>query len=396
MQLPLRAQLILLFLFSSSAFADQIFDTHLNARALGMGGAYNAVVDDEESLWFNPAGIAKNTGFYWTILDPKVAVSDPSAYSTLQNLQSSNSFQSALSSLYGDPLFVAANAKTAIIMPYFAAAYYYDLAGSVLVNNPVNPTLSVDYILDQGVALGTGFTVGEIMQFGLATRYINRQGVNEDFGAATVANVITGNSSPSTIFNNLKNSGTGYALDLGTNVTLPGPVRPTFSFVWKNVGNTNFRSAAGTTPPPTDEQDMQIGASLDVSAPFIHILPALEIRDLNDSTIQITDKIFMGVELGLPLIDLRAGLYQGYFSYGFGFNLGVIDIEAASWGAEVGGYPGQIESRRYMAQAVLRLGFDLFGGGSSSSSSGKSNSSSSSSGGSSSPDSSSSHIKVRR
>ena len=385
MQLPLRtlwASFIILLLAPLGTSAAELYETHLNARALGMGGAYNSVVDDEESLWFNPAGIAKNMGIHWTMVDPKVAISNPSDLTTLSNLQSQSGFSGALNSLYGKDIFVGANAKTAVILPFFAAAYYYDANASLFADNPISPTLSVNYVTDQGFALGTGFSIAEVLQMGFVSRYINRSGVRKDFGPGTITDILAGNSSPSVIFNNLNNKGTGIALDVGGNITLPGPVKPTMSFVWKNLGNTTFRSAtSGGTAPPSDAQDMQVGASLLLNAWLVHILPSVEIRELNDSSVQIGDKMHLGLELGLPLLDLRAGLYQGYVSYGFGLNLGLLELEGASWATELGGYPGQLPSRRYMVQLTFRLGFDFLGGASGSSKSGSNSGSGGSSGG---------------
>jgi hypothetical protein len=101
--------------------------------------------------------------------------------------------------------------------------------------------------------------------------------------------------------------------------------------------------------------------------------------------VQLGKKIHMGIELGLPLLTLRAGLYQGYYSYGVGLDLGLVQIEAASWGTELGEYPGQLESRRYMAQLTMRIGFDLGlkpGGGSSSGKAGSGSSGGANGGGS--------------
>jgi hypothetical protein len=380
---------------SCGARADELFEMHINAREMGMGGAFISVVDDEESLWFNPAGIAKNNGIHWTILDPKVGISDPTDLKTLSDLKDASQFQSTLNGLYGKPIWAGGGAKSAVIIPGFAFGYYYDADASILADNPVDPTLKVNYVTDTGFAVGTGFSVAEILQMGMAVKYIERTGVRATYGPDTIASIVAGSADPSTIFNNLNNKGTGYSLDLGSNITVPSPIKPTFSLVWKDVGNTSFKpTVSGDPAPPTDPSDLRAGASVLIQVPFFHIIPAVEYRDILDNSIQMTDKLHLGVEVGLPLIDLRAGLYQGYLTYGAGFNLGLIDIDVASWGAEVGGAPGQLESRRYLAQVSLRLGFDWFGGGSKSSSS--NGSSHNSSGDSSSDSSSRMFVKQRR
>lgn len=356
------------------AYGGEYYESHINARAMGMGGAFAAIVDTEESLWYNPAGIAKNSGLYVTFADPHVGISNPDSITNLADLADATTFSATLDKLYGDPLWVGGGAKASVMAPFFAAGYFYDVDTSIVIDNPVNPSMEVSYITDTGYALGTAWSIGGIFQMGFAAKYITRTGVRKTWGAQTIADIISGGSSPDVIFDEISGTtGTGYGLDMGVNFTFPTIVRPTISFVWKDIGNTKFRAATGEPNPPTEPQDMTVGIGLMLDVPFLSIAPVLEVRHLNDSDEQITKKVHLGLELGLPLLTLRAGLYQGYYTAGAGFNLGLIEIDAATWGTEIGGHPGQLESRRYLVQATIRLGFDVGGGpGGSSGSSGKS------------------------
>jgi hypothetical protein len=347
--------------------AAELFQTHHSARAYGMGGAYIPIIEDEEALFFNPAGISRNGGIFWTVADPGVGISGVEALDSLTGLQgSSTDFAAALNDLYGKPVWIGGSAKSSVMLPFFAAAYFYDVDISFIAQNPSSPTLETNYITDTGYAIGTGFSMAGIFEMGFAARYITRTGDRITFGAADIATIVGGGSTD-VIFDEFEKTGTGYAFDMGMNLTIPSPVKPTFSFVWKNIGNTSFRADAGEPKPPTIPQEMSIGAALGVHLPFVHLIPVLEYRFLNDSEMDLGQKLHLGVELGLPLIDLRAGLYQGYFSYGVGLDLGFISIDLANWSSELGGYAGQFESNRYMLQLALRIGLDLgLGGGGSS------------------------------
>jgi hypothetical protein len=346
----------------TSAFATEIFELHRTARAMGMGNAFTSLVDDEDSLFYNPAGIAKNGGFFWTLADPGVGASsgvmdDVEAFSDLQD---DSTFQSALNDLSGKTIWIGARGKTAIMLPFFAGALYTAGDVSVRVNNPVNPTLTLNYVRDTGIAVGTGFWVGPFMQMGFVGKRITRTGSRQDFGPSVISEIISGSGSTDDIFNSIENQGVGYALDFGTNFTLPGPVNPTLSFVWKNIGNTKFVPAdADDLAPPTEIQEWVIGSSLLVDLPLVHIVPSLDFKHINNEDEQLGKKVHMGVELGLPLVDLRVGLNQGYLSYGAGVNLGIFRVDAAKWKEELGAYPGQLASDRIMVQFSLRLGFDL-------------------------------------
>lgn len=382
--------------------AQELYEMHKNARALGMGGAYIAVVDDENSLFYNPAGIAKNLGFHWTILDVAGGVS-PNALEIVSNptdsayskLQDPATFQEGLSDLVGDPLWVGGSGNSSVILPFFAAAYYRDIDGSFFADNPVNPALTVNYVDDSGIALGTGWSIGGILQMGFALKKVSRTGIRKTYGAATIAEIVNGGGDPSEIiFDEIKNTkGTGYALDYGMNITVPAPVSPTFSLAWTNVGNTKFTATDElSTAPPSEVSNLSVGASLMVDAFLVHVLPSVEFRRLLDSEAQLTKKLHLGLEVGLPIITARAGLYQGYITYGLGIDLGLVNLDFAKWTTELGAAPGQMPSERYLVELSLRLGFDFMGGGSSGGSSGKGGGKS----GSSSSSSSKRKMKVRR
>jgi hypothetical protein len=334
---------------------------------MGLGNAFSSLVDDEEALFYNPAGIAKNGGIYWTVADPRAGITDVTDLSenldAFSELQDASTFSNALADLYGEPILGNGGAKTSIIMPFFSAAYYIDYDVGLMVENPVSPTITLNYVKDTGIAFGTAFSMGPFLQMGFVGRRVTREGTRAEYGPSVIADIAAGNSDPDVIFDNLENKGVGYGLDMGMNLTIPTPVQPTLSFVWKNIGNTKFTLDEGTKAPPTEKQEWVLGGSLMVDAWLAHIAPSLEFKHMNDDQTQLGKKVHLGLEVGIPFIDLRVGLNQGYLSYGVGLDIGPIRIDAASWGVEMGGYPGQLEARQYMVQAAIRLGLD-FGFGS--------------------------------
>ena len=78
---------------------------------MALGNAYTSLVEDDEALFYNPAGIAKNGGIFWKIADPRVGVSDPTALKGVSNLQSSSENQSAASSRITDADFATETAN---------------------------------------------------------------------------------------------------------------------------------------------------------------------------------------------------------------------------------------------------------------------------------------------
>lgn len=347
--------LVTLFLVQRSR-AD-VFDVNTSVRAVGMGGAFVAVVDDSNSLFYNPAGLSRAGGVYWTIIDPAIGLSNVDALQTLSDLQSDSGFASALSGIYGEPFWIGGGAKTAIVLPFFGVAYYDNLNLQLELTNPVYPNLHLVGYNDIGLALGFAFPIiPGFLYGGMNIRRVQRTGTDQNITGGVISNL-----DPDLITNDLENKALGYGMDIGMNFVIPTPfVHPIFSAVWKNVGGTSFVSDTGTNPP-SDEGDMTLGAALEVDLPIISITPALELRKLNQADEQLGKKIHLGLEIGLPLIDLRAGFYQGYYTLGVGLGLGPLDINVATYGVELGEYPGQLEDRRYVLQIGIEIGLPTGG-----------------------------------
>ncbi|MCB9025074.1 MAG: hypothetical protein H6625_02045 [Bdellovibrionaceae bacterium] len=357
--------LFLILINSLELEAQELFHTNTSVRALGMGNAYVAVVNDIDSMFYNPAGFAQNSQFNWTIMDPKIGVGGVESVQKLSNLQSSGGFASTLRELYGEKVYVNVGAKTAIVTPWFAAALYDNIDTSLRINNPAVPEIDANIVNDLGVGLGFGFSILPGFQMGMTFKRITRTGSRFTLGSSLI-----GSLDPEAIKDEVMRTGLGYSTDLGFNIAPNlGVVEPVISFVWKDLGVTSFRPTEdGGLAPPSDKDNMIFGFALILDVGLVHLIPSFEYQYINDSDIQIGKKINLGLEVGLPLLNLRGGFHQGYYTLGVGVNLGLLRIDAASYGVELGAYPGQLEDRRYILQLTMELGFDanlsFLGGGS--------------------------------
>lgn len=379
LSLRLLGAIILPFVFANIAMGNELFEINSSVRALGMGNAYLGVADNADALFYNPAGLARVSGFNWTIADMKIGVNGTEVLQTVKDIQGSGTFEDTVRAMYGDHVWVGGGGKSAFTMPYFGAAIYDHLDASVDVNNPVYPNLDISVVNDYGYAIGGAVPVLPTVHLGTVIKYIKRTGSRVPFGATYI-----GSLDPDTIQSEVEREGVGYSMDLGMNVAIPGPVAPVLSFVWKDVGMTTFKPGQATlSAPPRQLDEMSIGAAVKIDAEIASITPAFDFKYLNRADVQLGKKLHFGVEIGLPVLDIRAGFSEGYYSLGAGVNLGIIRVDAATYGVELGEYPGQREDRRYIVQFTLELGFDpslgIFGG--SRSSGGKSGSGSSSGGG---------------
>ena len=372
---------IFIALYAAGSAASNLYDANTSVRALGMGNAYLGVVRDADSLFYNPAGLARVSGINWLIADVKVGANGAEVMETINDIQGSSSFSDTINSLYGDHVWLGAGAKSAFTLPYLGVSVYDSLDAMLDVNNPMYPNLDISAVNDYGYAIGGAIPLLPTMHIGTVIKYIQRTGSRVPFGPSFV-----GSLDPDTIMESVETKGRGYSMDLGLNLLIPGPVSPVMSFVWRNVGVTSFKAESLTlAAPPRDLDEMSLGLALNLDAGLVTVNPAFDFRYLNRSDVQLGKKVHFGVEIGLPLIDIRAGFNQGYYTAGVGLNLGIIRMDAATYGEELGAYPGQREDRRYMLQFSLELGFDpisgTLGGGSGGSSSSSASKSSSGGGG---------------
>lgn len=343
-------------IFLSDLKAD-VFDSTLSVRGVGMGGAYAAVVNNADALFYNPAGLSR-AGMYWTIADPNFGIGNTAAILDLVDSSgsSSGSFADTLSGIYGEPVWLGGGAKTAIVFPFFGAAYYQQINFELLLENPVYPNLNVKGYWDKAAVMGFAFPiVPGFVYGGVNIRRVSRMGADTSFTGATLSNLDADD-----IIDQIQNKSMGYGVDFGMNLVIPAPfVKPIFSFVWKNVGTTSYRSENSSISPPSDKEDMIIAAAVEMDVPLVKITPSIEFRGLNNTDEQIGKKIHMGLELDLPLLAVRGGFYQGYYTAGLGLGLGPLSFDLATYAVERGAYPGQHEDRRFVFQLAIDIGVGI-------------------------------------
>ena len=318
-----------------------------------MGDAYTALADDDSSLFYNPSGLARVKGLNWKVFDVDAGASGVQAYQKFENLKSSSSgsgFANELDNFYGDHVWTGVGGESIFTMPMVGVGVYDHAQATVQLDNPVYPQMHTRIINDYGYVMGVGVPVAPVLLVGADVKYIKRTGTDSTYGPSFLADL-----QPSDITSNLTGWGIGYGADLGVTALVPAPFfTASFAAAWKNIGNTTFTSQTGT-PIPMEEANLTLGAALKFDTPFLSISPDVDFIYLNDPTLQLTRKINFGVEIGLPLLDIRGGFHEGYYTAGIGVNLGLFRVDAATYGVELGDYPGQIEDRRYVLQFTMQV-----------------------------------------
>ncbi len=349
--------IIFVILLGANSWSQRLQENYISARAAGMGNAFSAVVDNIDSIFYNPASLVKSSGFHWTIADINIGVGNPEALMLLGNL--SGDFQNTINQLQDKTFSSNAYAKTAVQLGTFAFYVYENMNLGVATSNPVSPQFDIDYINDISYGMSFAFPlIPSIMAMGITTKFIRRNGNRFTVLANDLA------SQNQDYLRGLWDlNGTGYGFDTGFLFKIPGPVSPTLSLAWKNIGGSTFKPTTGSPgTPPSEADEVTAGFALNIGLPLLSISPAIEVKHAGDPTIPFGKKLHLGFEISLLNLDIRGGVNQGYWTAGLGLGLGFLDLDLATYGVETGATVGQNEDRRYMLQLTMGLGMD-FGGG---------------------------------
>jgi hypothetical protein len=341
------------FAGATVASAQELFEYNQSARALGMGGV--RVIDETDStmMYWNPANLSQIAGFRWDLVN--VGVGTPSK--DLIDFFNNNAVSdfSSLSGYYGKNVSIRLNGNSTFAVPYFGLGGYGQASTSLVLHNPAYTNLNLAYFYDTAYAMGAAIPLGPTLYFGSNIKRVTRTGGSTIVGASTLANI-----SNSSFLTNLQNTmtakGTAWGADVGLLWKAPVPMSPALSVSWIDVGKTTFTST-GTAPERIDD-NMMINFNTHADFAGFGYAAGLEYRHVMNQPVQIGKKLHMGLELSMPLVDLRTGFYQGYTTYGLGIDLWVFKLDAAMYTVEKGVYPGQSPDNRYEVSLKLQLGFD--------------------------------------
>ena len=349
--------MLLVILAAVAADAREVREFYNGIRALGMGGAAIAVVNDETALLSNPAALGKVRDFYGTVVDPELDGS-----SIISNAYYSQPF--------GSPFEPADVQRT---MDLQRESYYHARAqlfpsivftnfglgvfGRNLLDARVNAAgseMETYYLSDVAVLLGYNLRLWDgRIKIGVTGKAISRIEIDKTL-ATTGDLTIDGNAS----------EGVGLGADVGLIMTAPWMWLPTISAVVRDVGGTKFESGAGlrmktTSRPNQIEQDIDVAlAVFPIHTNNIRSSFTLEYQKIKEAQLS-TDKMryaHAGYELNLyDLFFVRAGMNQRYWTAGMELASEYTQIQLASYGEDVGTETEPKEDRRYVVKFTIRF-----------------------------------------
>jgi hypothetical protein len=336
------------------ALADEFRPLFRGARAQAMGNAFTAVADDEEALFYNPAGLAGIEKFSFTLVSASADVSNNavSNYSTFEGVASNPSITS-LNNLIGQDLYARGTGMAALTFPGFEVAGIYDQQAAIRLKSLALPEGIIGYQATDGVQAGFGATVWRLrrkrgeLRVGAAGKIMYRSG---GYQFPTLTELLTLNSS--TILANNHALGVGMGADVGTQFIYHASKNKLdlkAGLAMTDIGNTAFSSGADPQlsnlsfglAATLNSRDMQATLAYD----YAHILDNTDWRKRNH----------LGLELKFPVLSLYAGMNQLSFCYGAALDLWIIRVNFVSYAEEQATVPGQDTESRMMVAATVKF-----------------------------------------
>lgn len=350
--------LIVPCLLSGTLSADEPEHLRQSVRALGMGGAFVAVANDEYALYYNPAGLQS--------VQQSVIEIVTAGATTNQNLldlmkADTSDTTATFGDLVGERVYSEINmGALSVTAPGWGYSIFGNLLFNSIINNPSVPYFELKAYVQYGIV--GGFAVDfmdEALDLGIAMKSVTRSGtfktvhlydlLDDEFAE----NLEDDFSTKNVIAYDL---GATYHYDRIANFEIKG------SYVIRNIGDLDF-GVAGNIP-----MTMDVGASAETEMAGLDFIFALDYVDLTNKLTEHQSylrNIKLGAEVGAfkrsnghHALSVRVGLNAShYLSTGFSVNIpGLpIKIDYAAWSEEIGYLAGKIEDRRQSAHVSINF-----------------------------------------
>lgn len=346
--------------FSQQVKGGELYQSNLGIRSQAMGGTINSWVRNSDAVLFNPAALAYIEKLEINIASLSLGAGangegGPTAvYDEWKALGEINGIDD-FSNLSGKDIYLGINGKTGVAVPFFGFVGYTDSYILARFHSPPNPTFDTQFLSDVGLAAGFGMPFGKSSAAGVTIKRIQRWG-----GAKAIdLGVLLDDEVAQAIQDSFDAKGQGYGFDLALMHQLSDiPMKPSMALTWQDVGHTSFQKTSGADAPPHLKDNLSLGASAQFESWLFSVLTAAEYKFITRTGEQFGQKLHLGAEISIPFFDFRAGLNQGYATYGLGFSFLIFDFDVAYYPVEIGGYPGQTQNNRLQLGLSFNLSFD--------------------------------------
>lgn len=345
-------------MISINSHAGERHRFYTGARAMGMGGASVAVVNDETALMLNPAALGRLRDSYITIVDPEIELGSQTTGvmgTGYPNLIKAQGVLDKAKSKPGQHVSGRMQVFPSLVVPNFGFGVFkkYEVNSEV---NAANTAYSYHYTNDTAVVVGFNFRFWDgIIKLGTNMRVVDRAQIIEDNLDPTSTTLSNGD---------MQKSGVGIASDTGVIITAPVAWLPTIAGVLRDTGSTSyafrnsFLSSSANRPDPTG-QTVDVGLAISpIFNPNFRSQWTVEYKDAMNSAKEkdVMRRLHGGVEFNIAdALFIRGGMNQKYWTAGLEIAMFNYQIQLASYGEDVGSDQASKEDRRYVMKFSFRF-----------------------------------------
>lgn len=354
-------------LFSLSALALEERYLNRSAHGLLMGDAYTAIADDSFSLFYNPALLARHSGFSMWAINAQVGATnplkDPDKYNDL-----GSSPNEIADKLFSEPIHVHLGSNPGFKMGRFGLSAIVNNNSNIILQNKITPMLDIDFRFDKGFIMGYAHPIfgsysessgGKQLAFGVGVKYLQRESIYGTYNLTSpVLYAALESGDPDTILEALGQvKGSGWGFDMGLDyVNKSGPNGFKMGLSFLDV-YTRLQTDNNDLEREVQPQNLKVnfGAAweLGLAQDFGLVLSA-DIRNLESQEVELTKRTRIGMELKLsPAISFLAGTNSGLYSYGMKFSTGFFQVYGGIYDEDIGERQGQVVSNRAIVYVSL-------------------------------------------
>lgn len=348
---------LLSVLFLSEAFAlnDRYFAR--SPKGLLMGDAYTSIADDEYTLYYNPAILARNKGLSFWAINPSITASNPLDKEDRFG-ETGDTTSEFTDNFFNFPLHVGVNGAPGFKLGGFGLTAVLNHQTNFTLQNQFTPMLDIDHHYDRGFIAGYAAPLTKDLALGVSVKYIQRESVFGTYNLVSprVLDAIAAEEFEDVLDAFGRTNGSGWGVDLGLD----------YVKVKKNqMFTAGFALIDAYTLLHTDsnEEDREVqtqplkanfGASYTIKGKILGFKVSSDIRNLEDSEMSFKKRFKLGTELILsPALSALAGVNSGQYSYGIKLNLGILQTYAGFYGVDIGEEVGQQTSNRAVLYVSL-------------------------------------------